>query len=254
MASTTPLFIKRHTIPGFAFNVDVSGETVYATGDSSGITAIDISNLSKISTIGRFNTPGVVSDVCASGDKVYVADGTNGVLVLQATRTEGTPPRFSSLPSTNIVLNAHQDLSVTVRVFGDQPLVLNWYRNGVQLPNETNQLVIPNITTDLEGTYSVIASNAWGTAEAQFQVRILGEPLLLPKFSSGQINFEIRNGPESYAPESLKYLEIQSSTDLSTWTPAMQAISSPIQTVSINTSTAKIFYRIVEYPQPPATP
>jgi hypothetical protein len=245
---SAPLLLRTPGFFGAIYNVAAAGPVVYAANGAFGVWAIDISDPSQIKQIGRFNSAGNASDVCTSGDYVYVADGTNGVLVLKATLKPATPPTLTLLPPPAIYLHPHQDLSVTVAASGDEPLGFYWYRDNIVFANgPTPQLSIPDITPERQGRYKVLAANASGTAEAEFDVRIFGDPRLLVSAGPGSFRLDIRNGSELYPGISYQYLEIESSTNLINWESFLKNPARDYDYYSRDPAVPHLFFRLVEH-------
>lgn len=66
------------------------------------------------------------------------------------------------------------------QAFGSQPLSFQWEFNGTNLPGATSAtLSIPNAQTNNSGTYSVIATNDYGSATSAVVTLIVQNPLLV---------------------------------------------------------------------------
>ncbi|MBI5192337.1 MAG: hypothetical protein HZA08_02715 [Nitrospirae bacterium] len=83
--SPTALSYLNIPAPGFANNVDVSGDHAYVAGGSGGLYVADISNPSSPVLRGSVDTPGNANDVRVVGNLVYVADGASGLQIVDAT-------------------------------------------------------------------------------------------------------------------------------------------------------------------------
>ncbi len=246
-----PLLLRRVGFFGTVYNVDVSGQVGYAANGAYGVGAIDLSNTSQINQIGNFNTPGKANDLCSSGNYVYVADGTNGVLVLKATLKPADPPVFTLLPPTNIVLRAHEDLSVTVAASGNEPITFYWHRGDSIILQGGPQLTIQDITPEQQGHYKVIAASPFsGSTEAQFNVRVYGEPRLLFDYGPDFLRLDLRSGSELYSYASYPYLEIESSTNLVTWNSFFKNPVRDYEYFPRDTNTPNLFFRLVEHAEP----
>lgn len=72
------------------------------------------------------------------------------------------------------------DVAFRVRVRGSEPLNYQWSRNGNVLEGQTNaNLILTNISTALEGTYSVAITNAAGSILSDAVVLSAGKPIAL---------------------------------------------------------------------------
>jgi hypothetical protein len=170
--------------------------------------------------------------------------------VLKATLTAGEAPLFTA-PPTNIVLKAHQDLSVTANISGSEPIQIKWFRGNTLIQDGGTQIHIPDVTSELQGLYKILASNQFGSTQTAFNVRILGNPQLLISFAADLIRFDIQNGSQPYPSGSLNYLEIQFSTDLTTWRTFAHNLVSASPSFTMDNQLSNAFFRLVEYPQPP---
>jgi len=83
------------------------------------------------------------------------------------------PKPASSLPYTNV--------SLVADATGADPLVFQWRRNGLDIPNATNlALTFSNIVWDNRGTYTLVASNAFGAVESlPAELTVIAQPTIL---------------------------------------------------------------------------
>jgi len=89
----------------------------------------------------------------------------------------GSPPTISQPPVDQEVQRL-ATVTFTVRASGDGPLTFQWYRNAEPWP-EWNQrtLVLPRVTENNIGTYTVTVSNAAGTTtSAGARLMLVGSP------------------------------------------------------------------------------
>ncbi|MGB0386792.1 MAG: choice-of-anchor D domain-containing protein [Ardenticatenaceae bacterium] len=80
--SFAPTRVTYLNIPGYARNVDVSGNFAYVAADTSGLHVVDVSNRSAPVIVGTVNTPNNAYDVKVVGDLAYVADGASGLQII----------------------------------------------------------------------------------------------------------------------------------------------------------------------------
>jgi hypothetical protein len=69
-------------IPGFANNVDVSGEYAYVAAGATGLQVVFVADRSAPQIIGSRDTPGNANDVVVERARAYVADGAAGLQIL----------------------------------------------------------------------------------------------------------------------------------------------------------------------------
>jgi hypothetical protein len=69
-------------IPGFANNVDVSGEYAYVAAGATGLQVVSVSNRQSPRIVGAYDTEGNANDVVVAGGRAYVADGAAGLRIV----------------------------------------------------------------------------------------------------------------------------------------------------------------------------
>ncbi|MFL6234950.1 MAG: Ig-like domain-containing protein [Thermoanaerobaculia bacterium] len=69
-------------IPGFANNVDVSGDYAYVAAGATGLQVVSVANRQAPRIVGSRDTPGNADDVVVNGTLAYVADGASGLQIL----------------------------------------------------------------------------------------------------------------------------------------------------------------------------
>jgi len=77
-----PTSLSFVSIPGFANNVDVSGDYAYVAAGATGLQVVDVSNPNAPTLVSSENTPGNANDVVVVGDLAYVADGSSGLQII----------------------------------------------------------------------------------------------------------------------------------------------------------------------------
>jgi hypothetical protein len=85
VSSFAPIALSFITIPGFANNVDVSGNFAYVAAGSAGLQVVDVTDRRAPRIVGSLNTPGNANDVRVVGNRVYVADGVAGLQIIDVT-------------------------------------------------------------------------------------------------------------------------------------------------------------------------
>jgi hypothetical protein len=83
------------------------------------------------------------------------------------------PKSTASLPYTNVTFVADAT--------GASPLAFQWRKNGNSIPNATNAtLTLSNVVWDTRGTFTLIASNAFGAVESQpAELTVIPQPTIL---------------------------------------------------------------------------
>lgn len=80
--SSTPQTLGFVAIPGFANNVDVSGDYAYVAAGATGLQVVDVSDRRNPVVVAALDTPGNADDVKVVGSLAYVADGPAGLRIL----------------------------------------------------------------------------------------------------------------------------------------------------------------------------
>ncbi|MET0650002.1 MAG: Ig-like domain-containing protein [Pyrinomonadaceae bacterium] len=87
VSSFAPTALSFIAIPGFANNVDVSGDFAYVAAGSAGLQVIDVSDRRAPRIVGSLDTPGNANDVKVVGRRAYVADGSAGLRIIDVSNT-----------------------------------------------------------------------------------------------------------------------------------------------------------------------
>lgn len=99
VSSFAPAALSFITIPGYANNVDVSGDFAYVAAGSAGLQVVDVSDRHAPHIVGSLDTPGNANDVRVVGKLAYVADGSAGLRVIDVTNP-ASPASLGSLDTT----------------------------------------------------------------------------------------------------------------------------------------------------------
>ncbi len=78
----TPGALSFVDIPGFANNVDVSGNYAFVAAGAAGLQLVDVADRAAPRIVASFDTPGSANDVRIVGDHAFVADGAGGLRVV----------------------------------------------------------------------------------------------------------------------------------------------------------------------------
>jgi len=102
-----PVALSALTIPGYANNVDVVGDTAFVAAGDAGLQVVDVTDRANPSIIGSLDTAGVAIDIKAVGNQVYIADGENGLVIVDVS-TVASPVLMATLDTAGVA----QDLQV----------------------------------------------------------------------------------------------------------------------------------------------
>jgi hypothetical protein len=125
---------------------------------------------SSIETVSYTNTlpPGLL----VAGTNLLAAEvhqdqpGSSDIrFIFELTAVRAKPAPFIAEGPTNQSVNAGSTASLAATVFGSGPLLFQWRRSGTNLAGRTaNPFVLPSVTTNDTGSYSVAVTNANGSA------------------------------------------------------------------------------------------
>lgn len=101
VSSFAPAALSFVTIPGFANNVDVSGNYAYVAAGSAGLQVVDVSDRSAPHIVGALDTPGSALDVRVVGQRAYVADGSSGLRVVDVSNP-ASPASLGTLDTSGV--------------------------------------------------------------------------------------------------------------------------------------------------------
>jgi hypothetical protein len=96
VSSFSPTALSFISIPGFANNVDISGNIAYVAAGSTGLQVVDVSDRRAPRIIGSLDTPGNANDVRVVGNRAYIADGSAGLRIIDIT-TPASPTLLGAL-------------------------------------------------------------------------------------------------------------------------------------------------------------
>jgi hypothetical protein len=113
VSSFSPAPLSFVTIPGFANNVDVSGNFAYVAAGSAGLQVVDVTDRRSPRVVGSLDTPGNANDVKAVGSRVYIADGAAGLQIINVSN----PLSPTLLGSFNTPGNANDLVVVGDKVY-----------------------------------------------------------------------------------------------------------------------------------------
>lgn len=132
---------------------------------------------------GATNATLMLTNVQKSQEGVYnvvVYNTAASVVSSNATLTLRMPPFITENPES-VTNRAGQTKVFTVVATGDPPLYYQWRFNGVDIPgaNSTN-LVLTNLTAEMEGEYTVLVANQYGFAvSAPARLTVLVRPYII---------------------------------------------------------------------------
>ncbi len=220
------------------------------------------------------NSHGPVEDCRLSGPVLQLGDGSYLVPISFRSPVPGqsgfTMGRFfltplARLPATNLppaILQAPSDVTLTNRPAYREPLVLSavvqaggspqvqWHRDGVLLPDQTNAtLIITDPTPEDSGRYRLDVSNSAGSVFAEADVVIRVAVSSVPPLSVERRMDDPQHVHLHFSPQPATQYRLESTADLNTW----QTVTDPAVRVSDSEfapalSDGAVFFRLVPEP------
>jgi uncharacterized repeat protein (TIGR03803 family) len=152
-----------------------------------------------------------VSDADAASYRAVVSDASASVTTSNAVLTVIDPPLITAQPSSLLVLpgtNVAFGLSVASTV----PLGYQWRFNGTNIANATSALYpIPSVGTNNVGNYSVVVTNAAGSATSSNAALSV---VLSPKSQTNYASTTATLTATAFSPELLNYQWQKNGTNL----------------------------------------
>ncbi len=196
--SFSPVALSSIAIPGYANNVDVSGNFAYVAAGAAGLQVVNVSNPRNPQLVGALDTPGNANDVRVVGTLAYIADGVAGLHIIDVSN-----PYAPVLRGTFDTAGEAMD----VRVIGTRAYVADG-EAGLQIIDvsvATTPVLLGTIDTasiargvDGSGTLAVVADGYTGPMQAglvTIDVSNPTSPQLLTRFEvSSAVDVTLRGG------------------------------------------------------------
>ncbi|MDQ3279905.1 MAG: Ig-like domain-containing protein, partial [Acidobacteriota bacterium] len=158
VSSFAPVALAQLAIPGYANNVDVSGNFAYVAAGAAGLQIVDVTNRVAPRIVGALDTPGNANDVRVVGTTAYVADGTSGVQMVDVS-TPSSPTLRATFDTPGDALDlaiVDGRLYVADGAAGVQILTVSL--NGLQLAGSVALSGVAARGIDTDGTSAVLAT------------------------------------------------------------------------------------------------
>ncbi len=186
------LALSSVSIPGYANNVDISGDYAFIAAGSEGLQVVDVSDRVQPVVVGALDTTGTAIDIKVVGDLAYIADGESGLQILNVSNPL-EPTFVANIDTAGIA----QDLTVQL----DTVFVANG-ASGIEIINVSNPANPLSISTlsgfgtvtgiDVEEDLVVITA---GKALVMIDVTDLSSPMRLGSVNIGSVkDVVIENG------------------------------------------------------------
>jgi uncharacterized repeat protein (TIGR03803 family) len=198
-ASATATFLVSATSPySMVYQWQKNGTNLVDGGNISGATTNTLSITS-------------ISDGDAANYSVIVSNSNGSVTSSVATLTVIDPPVITAQP-TNLLVLPGTNAAFGVSLNGTAPLRYQWRFNGTNLLNATNAVcTISSVGTNNAGNYSVVISNAAGSAtSSNVALTVVLSPRSQTNYASSTATFTAT----AFSPESLNYQWQKNGTNL----------------------------------------
>ncbi len=153
----------------------------------------------------------LISNVSQSDEgryRVKISNSSSSIYSNTVTVTIDQAPIITLQPHSTTI-NVNDSLSLSVTANGENPLTYQWYKNSVEILNQTSKtLLINNVSQSDEGTYKVKVSNAYGSVysnAATVNVRLSPVITLQPQNTTIQVNNNLSLSVNASGEGSLNY-------------------------------------------------
>lgn len=196
----------------------------------------------------RVLAPGERSTIYQIGLRAMLSNIVEDLLFdMELTVVSGQPPEFLAQP---VELTVQEGENTGFKLFASSttPVSYQWLLNGVPISGATDPLLfLPNVSKLEQGTYMLVASNAWGAVTSPpVKLSVLSRPPVLTISRSPSSNaITIQFNPQGQAAELL------GSTNLHDW-DVIYAIPATTNTIYLTNLIGKeeksFFYRVRLHP------
>jgi hypothetical protein len=165
-----PTFASEFQTGGSVKSVGLDHTLAFVADDARGIYVLDLADPLNPQLVGRWLRDGGVMACLVSSNCLYAPAGSNGMFTLSlASKVQPSAPQILSTPLPASVLE-RETVTLAARVSGSEPLIYQWFRDGVPVHDDprvrgsTNAtLLIDSAHLSDSGSYSLRAQNGYGT-------------------------------------------------------------------------------------------
>ncbi|MGD9733681.1 MAG: hypothetical protein AB7U45_16010 [Desulfamplus sp.] len=137
---------------GYAYELEVIGDRLYAGARSGGLIIVDITDKSNPTVVGEYRGYGECRRMAIEGDRMYVASGDGGVMIMDITDREN-PEVISQCWTRDIGEDVVKGGDYLYVADGDSGLTV------VDISDEYNPSVVAGIPTGCYGSFAGIYDN-----------------------------------------------------------------------------------------------
>jgi hypothetical protein len=143
--------------------------------------------------------------------------------------------------------HAGSDAVFSVQAYGTAP-EYQWYKNGEPVGGGTQaELVLEGVTDGDAGEYSVVVSNAYGSASSSAELTVVS-PLMIEQITLGDDGVAITWNAVPGQSYLLQYKDSLDDTDWTSLLPAITAIAPNVLTTNQLSNPTQRYYRITLVP------
>lgn len=220
----TPKALSYVSIPGFANNVEVSGNYAYIAAGSTGLQVVDVSNKTTPKVVASLDTPGNGNDVAVVGNYVYLADGAAGLRIIDIANPL-TPTLAGVIDTPGIAWDVTVRGGYAFVADGTSGLQIIDVSNPAQ-PSLVGFLTLPGtakgVDVDLGRRLAVVVAGTKGIYVVN--INDVTTPILLGTSSGGDVRDVAVNGNYAFLADSSRSF---TSVDISNPTAPVVRASTP---------------------------
>lgn len=221
----TPQALSYVSIPGFANNVEVSGNYAYIASGSTGLQVVDVSNKAMPKIVASLDTPGNGNDVEIVGNYAYLADDAFGLRIIDISNP--LVPALTGVYDT-------PGIAWDVAVRGGYAFVADG-ASGLQIidvsnpaqPSRVGFLILPGtakgVDVDMGRRLAVVAAGTKGVYVVN--IRDTATPILLGTASGGDVRDVAVNENYAFLAD---YSRSFTSVDISNPAAPVVGVSTPL--------------------------
>ncbi len=171
-------------IPGYANNVDISGDYAFVAAGSAGLQVVDVSDRTAPEVVGSLDTEGTSIDVKIVGDLAYIADGEAGLKIMDVSDPLN-PSLVSSIDTAGIAQDVVVQLEYAYVADGNSGIEIFNISNP-ETPISTSVLGGLSNVTGIAVEQDVVVVTA-GSAMVAIDVTDRNSPMRLGSVNIGQV-------------------------------------------------------------------
>ncbi|MDH5445716.1 MAG: Ig-like domain-containing protein, partial [Gammaproteobacteria bacterium] len=185
-----PEALSAIAIPGYANNVDVSGDYAFVAAGNAGLQVVDVTDRTTPVIVGSLDTAGTAIDIKVVGNYAYIADGANGLVIMDVTNPL-TPSLVSTFDTADIAQDLKIDRQIAYIASGSGGLVIVDVSNPATPISKGHVEFSSAKGVDVDGDTAVVVS---GSSMHVIDVADITTPLRLSSINIGSVKDVVLNG------------------------------------------------------------